>query len=327
MFRVRRTQGRYPSNYPRRGPRFSPRLLLAAAVALGGVCTYYSARSTNEVTGEVQHVRLSPDQEIALGLQAAPEMAAQHGGELQDPMIQGYVEEVGQKVVRQSAAAKGPYQYDFHVLADPETVNAFALPGGQVFITVGLLRRLQSEAELAAVLGHEIGHVVGRHGAEHLAKAGLTQSLVGAVAVGAYDPDNPSRSYQTAAVAQAVGSLMNLRYGRDDELESDELGVRFMSEAGYDTRGMVSLMDVLAQAGRGPRPPEFFSTHPNPENRIERLRELAAQSEGGGEIGRERFAKRVLSRLGGADELGIGGSGEELPRPRQSAPPQQQQGW
>jgi predicted Zn-dependent protease len=288
----------------RRRSALSPRLLLAAAVALGGICTYLGTRSENPVTGETQHVQLSKEQEIALGLEATPEMAAQFGGEIRDAEMERYVEQVGQRVVKRSGAAKSGYEFDFHVLADPETVNAFALPGGQVFITLGLLRRLGSEAELAAVLGHEIGHVVGRHGAEHLAKAGLTQSLVGAVAIGSYDPDNPNRSAQAAAVAQAVGQLINLRYGREDELESDALGVQFMAGADYDPRGMVHLMHVLGEGSGGSRSPEFFSTHPSPENRIERLRKLAWGTSDGGETGEERFAQRVLSRL-----PAVGGSG------------------
>jgi predicted Zn-dependent protease len=154
------------------------------------------------------------------------------------------------------------------------------------------------------VLGHEVGHVVARHGAEHLAKAGLTQSLVGAVAIGSYDPDDPNRSAQTAALAQAVGQLVNLRYGREDELESDALGVQFMATAGYDPRGMVHLMHVLDEAGGGSGPPEFFSTHPSPENRLERLRKLAWGASDGGDMGEERFAQRVLSRL-----PAVGGSG------------------
>lgn len=292
------------SNAGARRLPISPRLLIAAVVALGAICTYFGTRSENPVTGEVQHVQLSKEEEEALGLQAVPEMAAQHGGEIRDAEMERYVEQVGQRVVKRSGAAKSGYEFDFHVLADPQTVNAFALPGGQVFITLGLLRRLGSEAELAAVLGHEVGHVIGRHGAEHLAKAGLTQSLVGAVAIGTYDPDNPNRSAQTAVLAQAIGQLINLRYGREDELESDALGVKFMSEAGYDPRGMVHLMRVLEQSSSGPRPPEFFSSHPSPENRIERLRKLASSTSDGGEIGEERFAQRVLSRL-----PAVGGSG------------------
>jgi predicted Zn-dependent protease len=158
------------------------------------------------------------------------------------------------------------------VLDDPETINAFALPGGQVFITEGLLRRLKTDGQLAGVLGHEIAHVVARHGAEHIAKQQLTEGLTGAAVLATYDPSNPS-SRNSAAVAAMLGQLVNMRFGRQDELESDQLGVRFSSEAGYDPRSMIELMKILEQSSQGNRPPEFFSTHPNPENRISRIQE------------------------------------------------------
>src|SRR5215475_11797402 len=101
------------------------RLILALLIAAGGVVTYLSSRSVNPVTGEVQHVSLTPAQEIALGVQSAPKMAAEFGGELDDPGIQHYVESVGQSLVQKSEAARSPYQFKFHVLTDPKTLNAF----------------------------------------------------------------------------------------------------------------------------------------------------------------------------------------------------------
>jgi predicted Zn-dependent protease len=180
------------------------------------------------------------------------------------------VQRVGQKLVQESIAAKSPYRFSFHVLADPKTINAFALPGGPVFITEGLLRLLRSEGELAAVLGHESGHVIARHSSQQLAKAQLTQGLIGAAVVGTGD-------YTTAQIGQVVGSLINMRYGRDDELQADALGVRIMAEAGYDPRAMIGVMETLAKASSGSRQPEFFSTHPHPENRQTRIREAIAK--------------------------------------------------
>jgi beta-barrel assembly-enhancing protease len=279
--------------------RGSPRLLIAIVIAIFGAVTYYSSRSTNEVTGEVQHINITPDQEIALGLQAAPEMFQEFGGEI-DPShpVSKYVEEVGQRVVARSAARGTPYKYDFHVLADPQTINAFALPGGQVSITVGLLRQLRNEAELAGVLGHEVGHVVGRHGAEQLSKQQFAQTLVGAAGVAAYDPNDPRSSAQRAAMAAAVAQLVNMRFGRQDELEADALGVKEMKEAGYDPNGMAELMQILAQAGGGSRQPEFFSTHPNPENRLSRIQAEIQQAGGpGGDVGADRFQQNVLKYM------------------------------
>jgi beta-barrel assembly-enhancing protease len=249
------------------------RLLVALVVAVISILGYFGSSVFNPITQEKQHVgNITPEQEVALGLQAAPEMAQQFGGEDPDPQVQSRVDQVGQRVVSRSAAGQSPYKYDFHVLNDPETINAFALPGGQIFITEGLLKRLKTPGQLAGVLGHETGHVVARHGAEHIAKQQLTEGLTGAAVLATYDPNNPS-SRNSAAVAAMIGQLVSMRFGRQDELEADRLGVRLMSEAGYDPRSMIELMKILDQSSQGNRPPEFFSTHPNPENRIARIQE------------------------------------------------------
>lgn len=246
------------------------RLLIGAVVAVVALIGYYSTSQDNPVTGETQHIDISAEQEIALGLQAAPRMAQQHGGLHPDAQAQAQVKQVGNRIVQATAARQTPYQFEFHLLADPQTVNAFALPGGQVFITAALLSRLQNEDQLAGVLAHEIGHVVGRHSAEQMAKSKLTQGLTGAAVIATYDPQNPA-TQQGAAVAALVGQMVNMKYGRDDELESDELGVRFMSEAGYDPTALIEVMRILEEAGGGARQPEFFSTHPSPDNRVARI--------------------------------------------------------
>ena len=246
------------------------RLAVAAIIALFAIITYFGSTSENPLTGEKQRVAMTPEQEIALGYQSAPQMAAQMGGESRNAQALALVQRVGEGLVRQSVASKSPYKFSFQVLADPKTVNAFALPGGPVFITEGLLRLLKTEAELAGVLGHEIGHVIARHSSEHLAKQQLTQGLLGALVVGSGD-------YTTAQIGQVVGNMINMSYGRDDELESDALGIRIMAEAGYDPRGMLRVMEVLAKASGGSRQPEFFSTHPAPENRAERIKQAIAR--------------------------------------------------
>lgn len=267
-----------PLGRPRRRSFGGGRLLIALAVAAFSLISYYSSREYNPVTEEVQHVNLSSDQEIALGLQAAPDMAQQYGGLHPDQEAQAVVDQICDRIVSQGGAKSTPYKFECHVLADEETINAFALPGGQVFITAGLLKRLTSEGQVAGVLSHEIGHVVARHGAEHIAKARLTQGLTGAAVLATYDPNSPS-SRNSAAMAVLVGQLVNMRFGRQDELESDRLGVRFMSESGYDPRAMVDVMKTLAEAsGGGQRQPEFFSTHPNPGHRIEQIQQMIAET-------------------------------------------------
>ncbi len=253
-----------------RGSGCSGRLLMAAAIAAFSLISYFGSRQDNPVTGETQYIDITPEQEIALGLEAAPQMAAEFGGLDENAADQAVVDEIGNRIVQNSPAGSSPYQFDFHLLDDDQTINAFALPGGQVFITRALYDKLNTEGELAGVLGHEIGHVVARHSAEHIAKAKLTEGLTGAAVIATYDPDNPS-SANRAQIAVLIGQLINLKFGRDDELESDYLGVCFINEAGYDPHELIGVMQVLAAAQTGSRPPEFFSTHPNPENRIQRI--------------------------------------------------------
>ncbi len=276
------------------------RLVMGAVFALFGMLNYFANVSENPITGEKQRVQLSPQQEIVIGQQSAPKMAAQHGNLYPDPILQNYIDEVGNRVVQNSAARNSDYPFNFHLLRDPQTVNAFALPGGQVFITVAMLKRLSSEAQLAGVLGHEVGHVVARHGAEHLAKQQLGAALVNAVGIAA--SDRPESARQAAILAQAVNQMVNLKYGRDDELESDRLGFRFMTEAGYNPVGIVELMQILNSVGGGSRQPEFTSTHPNPKNRIKGLINIIEQNYPQGipprlTEGREKFSQIVSPRL------------------------------
>ncbi|MCU0354918.1 MAG: M48 family metalloprotease [Cytophagales bacterium] len=210
------------------------RLLIALAIALFSVISYYNKRQDNP----------------------------KYGGQHPDPQAQAVVDKIGQKLVATLPAGQ-PYRFEFHLLSDPQTINAFALPGGQIFITYALYNKLQSEDQLAGVLGHEIGHVVERHSAQQIAKQQLTQGLTGAAVIASYDPDNPTGSVGKAAMAALIGNLVNMKYGRGDELESDRRGIEYMTKAGYNPEGMVGVMEVLAAAGGGSSRPEFFSTHPN----------------------------------------------------------------
>jgi len=263
---------RRPYYAGRRGGSCGGRLIFAALIAIVSLVSYFSSRQDNPVTGETQYIDITVEQEIALGLQAAPQMAAEFDGLDPSENDQAILDQIGNGIVESSPAGQTPYEFDFHLLADDQTINAFALPGGQVFITRALFDKLQTEGELAGVLGHEIGHVVARHSAEHIAKAKLTEGLTGAAVIATYDPDNPA-SVSTAQVAALIGQLINLKFGREDELESDFLGVCFMEDTGYNPEEMVRVMQVLAESRQGDRPPEFFSTHPNPENRIQRIQE------------------------------------------------------
>jgi predicted Zn-dependent protease len=257
----------------RRGGGFNMRWVIALVIAGIGIVTYLSRTQINPVTGEKQRVAMTVDQEKALGLQAAPQMAQQMGG-VADPRTDPdarLVAEVGHRLVRQTEAAKSPYvgNFNFYLLDDPKTINAFALPGGQIFITRGLFNKLEDESQLAGVLGHEVGHVIHRHSAEHMAKGQLGQMLVGAVAVGA--SDEQGRGQMAAAAAAMANQMAQLKYGRADETESDTYGLKLMEQGGYDPRGMLAVMQVLKEAGGGGRQPEFLLSHPLPENRLQEI--------------------------------------------------------
>lgn len=258
----------------------SGRILIALAIAAFALFRYCSTPTElNSFTGRKQHLNLDPQHEIAMGLASAPQMIAQHGGESPDARAREYVKRIGQKIVRGTDASRTPYRFDFHLLADRETVNAFALPGGQVFMTEALFRMLHSEDEIAGVLGHEIGHVVGRHSSEQIAKSNLFDGITSAVVIASSDGRG---GYDTARVAQMVNQLVTFRYGRGDETEADKLGVRFLIASGYQPEAMIQVMEVLKKVAGGARQPEFMSTHPDPGNRIENIKAEIARIRAGG---------------------------------------------
>ncbi|MDO5971627.1 M48 family metalloprotease [Flavivirga aquimarina] len=246
-----------------RGKNLKVRLLIGAAIALFFVFKRCSQQEVNPYTGRTQTISMTPDKEIAIGLQSAPQMTQQHGGLHPNNQYQALVDNVGNKLVNNSIAKGTPYQYEFHLLADPNTINAFALPGGQIFITHALFAKLENEDQLAGVLGHEIGHVLGRHSAERIAESEYWQGLATAGSVGA----------DMGGLVNSIGQNTLLTNGRDDELESDDLGVLFMLNAGYNPEEMIGVMKILKAAAGPNRVPEFQSTHPDPDNRIEKIQE------------------------------------------------------
>ena len=249
------------------GGGFSLRFVIGIVIALAGIVMYFAHTSVNPTTGEKQHVSMSADQEIALGEQAAPQEAAQMGGEVSpgDPQAQ-LVDRVGNRVWHNSQAGKSPYPYHYHLLRDTQTVNAFALPGGEIFITKGLLDRLTTEGEVAGVLGHETGHVVERHVAQQMEKSRLGQMIVAGTAVTASDRQH---GYETAIVAGLLDKMAQLRFSRTDESQADQKGLEFMTQAGYDPRAMLHVMQVLEEVSKGQgRPPQILVTHPYPEQRM-----------------------------------------------------------
>lgn len=245
-----------------RNSKWKIRIFIGLAIVAFAYFQKCSNSDKNPYTGRVQNIDMSPEQEIAIGLQSAPDIAQQYGGLYPDERLQTLVKQIGNKLVNNSIAKETPYKYDFHLLADAQTINAFALPGGQCFITYALFSQL-NEAQLAGVLGHEIGHVIGRHSAERIAESNFWQTITMGASVGADAGD----------IVGSIGQNTLLKNGRGDELESDELGVLFMLNSGYDPYEMISVMEILKAAGSPNRQPEFQSTHPDPENRIEKIKE------------------------------------------------------
>jgi predicted Zn-dependent protease len=250
------------NNYGNNGGGFNLRLLIGLGIAAFAVIAYMTHVSVNPVTGEKQHLSMTPQQETQLGIASAPQMAAQFNGLVpaDDPESMEVVR-VGRRIATHSDAAKAGYPYQYHLLNDTHMVNAFALPGGQIFITKALYDDLADEAELAGVLGHETGHVVERHSAQQLEQSQLGNRLVAAVAVGSNHP------LSNGAIAEVVNQVTQLKFSRNDESQADERGVQFMAQAGYDPRAMIDVMQVLISATQAGRQPEFLLTHPYPEDR------------------------------------------------------------
>ncbi|MCK8522155.1 M48 family metalloprotease [Aquimarina sp. D1M17] len=246
------------------------RILIGLAIVAFAFFKKCNNKTLNPYTDRVQNINMTSDQEIAIGLQNAPAMAEQHGGLYPDQKLQSYIDMVGQKLVNSSMAKETPYKYEFHLLADQNTINAFALPGGQIFITYALLSQLQNEDQVAGVLGHEIGHVLGRHSAERIAEHEFWKTISTGASVGA----------DMGGLVNGIGQNILLGNGRDDELESDKLGVLFMINSGYNPEEMIGVMKILKAAAGPSRTPEFQSTHPDPENRIEKIKEAIREYQG-----------------------------------------------
>lgn len=225
--------------------------------------------SVNPATGKQQLAFYNEAEEIQLGLQADQEISGTLGL-YDDPALQAYVEDLGKKLAARSERPNLPWS--FKVVDDP-AVNAFALPGGYIYVTRGLLSHMGSEAELSGVIGHEIGHVTARHGVNQASKQMLAMIGLGAVAM--IDEDLSS----LAGAAGAGLGLLFLKYGRDDERQADDLGLRYMTRSGYDPREMPEVFSVLAGVqtveGAG-RLPSWLSTHPDPGARRERMQQAVA---------------------------------------------------
>jgi predicted Zn-dependent protease len=242
------------------------RRFVRAAVAGLSVTVMLAACQQAPMTGRNQLILLPESQDAQMGLQAYQQIK-QEEKIARDPALNRRVQTVGRRI----AAVSGHPEWDWQfTLFDNPEPNAFALPGGKVGVYTGLFKVAQNDAQLAAVLGHEVAHAIARHGAERMSQGILTQFGVAALGVAT------NTTYAQIA-AQAATLAIVLPYSRTQESEADHIGLLFMAEAGYDPREAVKLWQNFEALG-GDRPPEFLSTHPAEGTRIERLQELMPEA-------------------------------------------------
>jgi predicted Zn-dependent protease len=255
----------------------------------GGALLLIAACTMNPATGQRQLTLMSEAQEIQIGSHTHPEVLATYGA-YDDPQWQTYIQQLGEKMA--ATSERPELDWTFTVLDDP-VVNAMALPGGFIYVNRGILAHFNSEAELASVLGHEIGHVTARHSVEQMSRAQLAQLGLGVAAVASED----FRRY--AGLAGQGVNLLFLKFGRDGENQSDTLGLRYMTRAGYDPYEMPKVfgtLDRVSQSQSLRATPQWLSTHPDPGNRVERMNaaigELPAD-EREGTVGRTSYMHRL----------------------------------
>lgn len=258
----------------------------ARALACALLAAFAAGCATNPATGRREFTLVSADQEKQIGREGFPATIAEYG-QYDDAQLAAYVDNIGQRLAKVSELPD--LEWHFTVLDDP-VVNAFAMPGGYIYITRGILANLNSEAQLAGVLGHEIGHVTARHSAKQ-----ITQQQIAGLGLGLASAFSSSFRRYSGAAEQALG-LMMLKYGRDDETQADALGIRYATAAGWDPReipGTYETLGRIADKGGG-RLPFYLSTHPDPGDRAQRTTQLSAAAV----AGRQGLAVHATEYLG-----------------------------
>ena len=271
--------------------------LFASLVAVGATALGTSTCATNPATGGRMISLISESQEIAMGREADASIVTQMGV-VDDTALQRYVSDLGLRLARASARPNLPWT--FRVVDDP-IINAFALPGGFIYVSRGILAHFNSEAELASVLGHEIGHVTARHSVQQISKAQLTQVGLGVAQIAA------PKLGGLLNVAAAGMELLFLKFSRADESQADQLGLRYMRRGGYDPREMAKvyvMLERVSAASGGGRIPDWQSTHPNPADRQQRIGSAVAAIPAdslGTVVRRPEYLRRVNGIVFGAD--------------------------
>ncbi|WP_254411633.1 M48 family metalloprotease [Dyadobacter diqingensis] len=234
--------------------------IIIPIIAIAAISSLFIFRKKqiNPQTGKAQAISLSPEQEVNLGIECAPQLVAEFGGLFRDRLLQEKIKRIGRKLVATSSAGKSPYQFDFHILADSQSVSIFALPGGQIFMTSGLFKNLKTDNELAGVLSHEIGHVIGRHASEKI----LRRSFLDMPG----DTNQVTRiNYTARQTAKYLKDFTALTYDREDEIEADDLGIQYMVRAGFDPKSLVSVLQTIKENT------DMAAKHPVTTDRIEKI--------------------------------------------------------
>jgi len=271
---------------------------LIVVLALCSV-TLYGCVTTNPVTGKRELGLVPTSYELQIGSkQYLPSRQMQGGDYVVDPELTKYVNGVGQRLAAVSDR-KLPYEF---VVLNNSVPNAWALPGGKIAINRGLLIELNNEAELAAVLGHEIVHAAARHGAKGMERGILLQGAVAAAGL-----VSRGNNYEKIAVrgSQMAAGLINQKYGRNAEIESDLYGMRYMSRAGYDPRAAISLQEVFLRLSEGKDADwlsGLFSSHPPSQQRLEANRATAKTLPESGELGVQRFKEKIARMIRTKDD-------------------------
>jgi predicted Zn-dependent protease len=258
-------------------------------LGMGVMILFISACVTNPITGKDELMLFGESDDVAMGKKYAPDVEKELGGRIENPVLQNYIDSVGQKAARVSQKPNFEYHY---VALNDKMINAFALPGGPIFITSCLLKKLNSEAQLASVLAHETAHVVARHTMHSLSKELGFELVLSAVTT-----DKSSQAAVT--VAKLTNQIISLRYSRDDEKIADLAGLDYMVKAGYNPNGMAETMQMLQEQSKSGSI-EFLSTHPNPENRVGYIKDRIASrypQSGNLLVGKEAYVRNALEQL------------------------------
>jgi len=240
----------------------------------------------------------SKEQDVQLGEETAAQVRKQMTV-ISDPVLTAYVNRVGKRLVASQEATESGFPFSFEVVADP-SINAFALPGGHMFINTGLLRAVDSEAQLAGVMGHEMSHVILRHGTNQVSKANLIELPA---ALAAQMAGKGSMMAQLAQLGIGLGAnSVLLKFSRNAESQADLMGSHLMSEAGYDPMEMAHFFNKLGSPGKGMagNVAQFMSDHPNPDNReraIEQEARLLPQQKYGYESRDFKRMKAIVTRI------------------------------